>query len=47
MLAETFLAIFFTPVFFVLNRKLADLLSRQRTKRKSPVPAQPSAGGGP
>ena len=47
MLAETFLAIFFTPVFFVLNRKLADFLSRQRTKRKSPVPAQPSASGGP
>ena len=47
MLAETFLAIFFTPVFFVLNRKLADLLSRRRTEGKSPVPAQPSAGGGP
>ncbi|MBA2593929.1 MAG: efflux RND transporter permease subunit [Gammaproteobacteria bacterium] len=47
MLAETFLAIFFTPVFFVLNRKLADLLSRRRTEGKSPVPAQPSTSGGP
>jgi len=47
MLAETFLAIFFTPVFFVLNRKLAEFLSRRRTKRESSVPAQPSAGGGP
>ena len=47
MLAETFLAIFFTPVFFVLNRKLADLLSRRRTEGKTPLPAEPSASGGP
>ncbi len=47
MLAETFLAIFFTPVFFVLNRRLADFLSRRRTEGKSPVPAQPPASGGP
>jgi multidrug efflux pump len=46
MLAETFLAIFFTPVFFVLNRKLAALVSRRRSTGVGPVPARSSTSGG-
>lgn len=45
MLAETFLAIFFTPVFFVLNRRLAERLSRRRAAKVSAAPLQAQSGG--
>jgi multidrug efflux pump len=41
MLAATFLAIFFVPLFFVLIRKLAELPSRKRAVQVSPEPVQP------
>jgi multidrug efflux pump len=40
MLAATFLAIFFVPLFFVLIRKLAELPSRKRAVQVSPEPVQ-------
>jgi multidrug efflux pump len=46
MLAATFLAIFFIPLFFVLIRKLTRLGSRQRAEQMSPEPAQSQTGGG-
>ena len=41
MLAATFLAIFFVPLFFVLIRKLAELPSRKRAVQVSAEPVQP------
>ncbi|MGH8592953.1 MAG: hypothetical protein ACREV3_03580, partial [Gammaproteobacteria bacterium] len=46
-LAETFLAIFVTPDFFVLNRKVADRFSRRRGTGVAGVPARSSPRGGP
>jgi HAE1 family hydrophobic/amphiphilic exporter-1/multidrug efflux pump len=46
MLAATFLAIFFVPLFFVLVRKLSDRVTGQRknTANGAPAPAQREGG---
>jgi multidrug efflux pump len=46
MLAETFLAIFFTPMFFVTIRKLTQFGSRRRAAELSPGPTGSPAEGG-
>ncbi len=47
MLAATFLAIFFVPLFFVLVRKLTQRRPGPAVTNASAVPAEPSAKGGP
>jgi hypothetical protein len=46
MIAETFLAIYFTPMFFVTIRKLTQLRSRKPAAELSPKPAPSPAEGG-
>lgn len=46
MIAETFLAIFFTPMFFVVIRKLTQPSSRQRAVPLGPKPTPSQTEGG-
>jgi HAE1 family hydrophobic/amphiphilic exporter-1/multidrug efflux pump len=46
MIAETFLAIYFTPMFFVTIRKLTQFISRKPAAELSPKPAPSPAEGG-
>jgi HAE1 family hydrophobic/amphiphilic exporter-1/multidrug efflux pump len=46
MLAATFLAIFFVPLFFVLIRKLMQIRFHRRAVQLSPKPIRSQADGG-